>query len=311
MMLLPGTKRVIVVALIGVVLACGSQAIATEHSRQRVHLRLENCRAALAAEIRRLAKVELGQQLSDEQCGHNIAELSVRCETGHATLQLRNPHVGTVSESQVAESGLPLMVWARMLSLAGAELVQQPPGSQLTSPSTGSSVRRRGHIMTSIVGASWLLGKPMLSYWGGGVAITGKPWRVLGWAADVLAAATNVGVELGTIRSFALSAALSLRTELDVRRLNIALAGGARLGIVRFVGVAVSEGVREDSFWALWAGPLVRVSTTIRLWRGLVLALAVETGYVVLPVRATVDGAKRAAIEGAWGLFSSGLGWRW
>ena len=223
-------------------------------------------------------------------------------------------------------------VRARLLSLALAELLFASWAELLVTPepavpaaaSTASAAARQATsvqverklprplpllgVQLSGLGAALIqLGDPSVAF-GGGVRVTGDHRYHLGWDLDVLFHHGDTATALGTITRDLISTRATLQFHHRVPYLTLRMGLGGRLGAARLAGEATDpKAVRGEALWGPWGGPLLALGLSAAAAR-VRLDLSVETGYVISPVGARVNGVRAAAVEGTWVGVQLGLG---
>lgn len=303
----------------------------------QVALDIDPCVAVSHAEVQRRLALELGERvLSQGEASATSSQASVTCDDGgRITLRIDDPVTGKSIWRSIDQLGQDPSVRARLLAVAIAELLYasfaelllekrvepdkpkpQQPGLPVTVVQTWS-----GHVEDKLkqplpplgvelgAVASILVqrGAPSLLA-GGGLRLLGDVSYHLGWDVDVQYLGTATDHPLGQVRSDLVGARLAIHGQVRVPRIYIRGGGGLRLGLVRNEGTPSDPS--QTSFglqWGPWVTPVLIGSISVAIGR-LRLDLALEGGYVLIPVRARANGLVVSAHEGPQLMVSLGVG---
>lgn len=113
--------------------------------------------------------------------------------------------------------------------------------------------------------------------------------------------------EVGSAQITATSGRLIVGYVGQVGALELAAHAGARGGVVYMAGRAETSLVTGIELYAPWGGPLLQLSAAA-LAGPLRISVALEAGYVTLPVQALINDTVVAKLEGFWGGLGLGIG---
>ena len=114
---------------------------------------------------------------------------------------------------------------------------------------------------------------------------------------------------LGAARLTSTSARLSLAYIAPLGPLELLVGGGGRMGIVHMAGATNRLDLLSQELYLPWGGVVAQLSAAVRV-DALRLGLELETGYVTLPMQATLqDGPVLLELAGLFGSLGLRLGW--
>jgi hypothetical protein len=281
-----------------------------------VSLEISHC--DMAAEIRRLVSLELGNPVADETPADST-RAAVICDASRATLRVVDPSTAKELARIVdLEAEVP-KGRARLVALALVELISASQTELATEPATHVSVATPvGATRASIVpSASTPFRVVMLAggrEFGRTDALVGGGARVvregdwLGWLADVEVHHGTTAVSLGRTSTDLVDAAGAVSVHRGWQGVGLSLAVGLRGGTARLAGSSNLMGVTAGKFWGPWLGAVGVGSVDVHLWSRWALDLAVEAGQVISPLGGLVDARREVAIDGAWMGIHLGVG---
>jgi hypothetical protein len=293
------------------------------------------CAEADADELRRIARVELRALLVDGTAGPDLTHVRVVCKDGLAALTVDDPLTGKSLRRVVVLAGAAPAVRPRLLGLAVAELVAaswielalnpapalppaEPPPSPAAKAAGGSVARMRlgGGAGTwspwslRALGAFGLTGftsGPVLL--GGGVRLSKDLPAHLALSVDLMFVHRSEAVSLGRVATDIITTAPALVARLRVGPVDLCGGVGFRVGGVRLTGSPTDPmTARGDSLAAAFYGPMLTVSSSVKLWRFLILEVAGEVGWMIRPIGGLVAHQREVSLEGAFLGFQLGLG---
>jgi hypothetical protein len=304
-----------------------------------VMLELEQCEQLQEKEVRRVFAAELGTRAADAP-GKDVTQVTVFCQGTHVRVVVADPLTQkTVQRSfdialsephgrsrlvAVAATELVVASWTELELNPHPKVVPAgpPPDAAATLAARQlarervvpyePSVRhwydadtppaRRFRLMATASMRQFFEHEGTL--WGGGVRIGEERFHFLGWAADAL-------IEQGTLKLPGrhydvtnVSTAAWLMLAKTIGFATMRAGAGLRLGFVSSSPLgASSSGLTErgSATIAPWGWPLGVASFTFAVGRYVVLDLAGECGYAVVPVE-----GGGATVTGSW--FSGQLG---
>jgi hypothetical protein len=284
-----------------------------------VMLELERCEQLQEKEVRRVFAAELGTRAADAP-GKDVTQVTVFCKDAQVTVVVQDP-LSQKSLRRSFDLGLSdANGRSRLVAVAAAELVvaswteldtnprpQVPPaGAHPPDAATRAAldiVRDKRSAPYEPPARHWydadtppsrqfrlVATTSMRSFfkhdgalWGGGVRVGEQRFRHVGWAADAL-------LEEGQLRT------RDARYDITTATAGGWLLLGVQTGILTSrIGAGLRAGMvasdpnngRSTSTIAPWGWPLGVISLTLAVSRYVVLDVAGEAGYAVLPVDGT------------------------
>lgn len=282
------------------------------------------CPALDAAEVRRIATMELRGQLAEGESSrtHVLAE----CSADSVRLRVDDRSSGRSLERtlKLADSAPPLR--ERLVALAIAELVvasqsqsqspNAPRGGPASAAEAGAALAVEAPPRDAAAAVSRMrflaqaslavLGGPLVLY-GGGVRFVWEPLEVVGLEAELVFDHGTYSVGRGPVSVD--RPALSLAVNARLRRGAFVFRGLAGLagGAVWFGGdpraLDGAAGVRP------WLGALAGAAATMVVLGGVSVDLRVEGGWSIVSVAHFVEGASQVGVTGPWLGLRLGAGW--
>lgn len=286
-----------------------------------VSLDLRGCPAADAGEVRRILAIELRAPValvSEAGATRDVA-LGISCDAAAAHVRMDDQLTGKQLLRDVDISATAAIALDRLIALAGAELISAswaelmlaPPRAAAGDPAASGAreqalavvreratdQRRTRLFLLARAGASPGRGLAL----GGGLAVSRDFATRLRGAVDATFDRRAQTAPPGAITAELASVGLSLAVRLPVRAWELGAGAGARVGVARLAGTpADGTSLLGHSLTAPTWGPLAMVRATSPARRALVLELALEVGYTVLPVRGTFGADELVALQGPW-----------
>jgi hypothetical protein len=142
--------------------------------------------------------------------------------------------------------------------------------------------------------------------WGGAATLGARLGDRLGWLVDVALQHGEQTFALGRVSADSASALAALTAVAARGALALQAGLGARAGRAWLSGMPASPAV-GGALRGMWWGPAAVAGASMTFARRLVIELALEAGFVALPVVAEVQGSTESvAIDGVW--IRGGLG---
>jgi hypothetical protein len=304
-----------------------------------VMLELEQCETLREKEVRRVFAAELGTRAADAP-GKDVTQVTVSCQGTHVRVVVADPLTQKTVQRSFDITQSDAQGRSRLVAVAATELVVAswteldlnprpkvipagpPPDAAATLAArqlarervvpyeprirhwydADTPPARRFRLMATASMRQFFEHEGAL--WGGGVRIGEERFHFLGWAADAL-------IEQGTLRlpeqkyditNVSTGAWLMLAKTIDFATMRAG--AGLRLGyVVSSPQLENLDGTSERgaSTVAFWGWPLGVASLTFAVGRYVVLDLAGECGYAVIPVE-----GGGTSVTGSW--FSGQLG---
>lgn len=310
-------------------LALAASAGAAEHPL--VQIEIDPCVNASRDDVRRLVAIELGSLVADAP-GSDQTRVAVGCKETLVELRVDDPitRKSLVRDVDLAET-VP-RARARLLALAIAELVSAswieleaipspkvPPAGPAPSleAKRAATVTVRRQIESSPfdrfrltafgTGAGFFTGPGLTG--GGGMQLARDHAYHVGWQVDLQAAHGNAVVPLGSVSVDLINVGTAFVMHYATPRIAFQGGVGLRGGAARLSGSPVSsDAATGGTVWGAWGGPLATASLGVAVSRRLLVDLAAEAGYVVVPVGGLVADVRQVAVDGAWLSFRVGFG---
>jgi hypothetical protein len=339
--LLQARSRAVRAALLSCVVvaaALGARAARADEA-PFVMLELEQCDELKEKEVRRVFAAELGTRAADAP-GKDVTQVTVSCQGTHVRIVVADPLTQkTVQRSfdialsdphgrsrlvAVAATELVVASWTELELNPRPKVVPAGPPPDAAAALAARQLARERVVPYEPTARHWydadtpparrfrLMATASMrqffehkgTLWGGGVRIGEERFHFLGWAADAL-------IEQGTLRlrdqNFDVtnvSTGAWLMLAKTVGFATMRAGAGLRLGFISSNPGAVEGEVisqRGSATLAPWGWPLGVASLTFAVGRYVVVDVAGECGYAVIPVEGT-----GGAITGSW--FSGQLG---
>lgn len=302
-----------------------SASTARAEAPLRVELHVDACVDVSADEVRRITAIELRATV-DDPAAHDArtTRVDVACVAGGVELRVLDPLTAKSLARAIALGDVATNARARLLALAIAELVSAswseldaarepvvpplapPPRDDEKRAARAVAATRLAHPapappvawrLTATFDARWLTigSDPML---GVGARVGAEPFGRVGFVFDFAGEHASTAAALGTVGvdSYSLGAAALVRA--DAHPLVLRGGAGVRLGVAHMVGLPDPARAEGHAVTGVWSAPIATGSAGLRIARGLVLELALEAGYVVLPVRGVVFGGPDVRVDG-------------
>jgi hypothetical protein len=294
---------------------------ARAEQKPAVTLTIDKCVDVDANDVRKIVEIELHTTIAEQ----GLTRVTARCRDNLIDLNVEDSITGKSLMRTVDVAAQAPKARARLLALAITELVSAswteletnptpavPPAGPPPPPAAKAAARDVVHTRVPILAPS--PGKPLRvlalidrrAFLAKTAWVTGLGVRVaqdgapIGWSAEMLASQGATAASLGEVAmdvvGVGIAATLSARWSIVSARGAIGLRGGA----ARLSGVPRGEDVEGASVRGPWGGPLVGGSISIVPIKPLVIEASVESGYVVAPVHARVDGERQVSVAGVW-----------
>lgn len=295
-------------ALAGAILPALAVPTWSAAADERVEITTAFCPAESEEAIRRVARVEIGNLLFDENLPPPAAldRIIVACRDDLVSLQL-SPRSGQARVGrQVRLHDFPADSQPRVIALAALELlatvspaVQRRIELRETASPEAPPAPTPLRVLAFGVQRSFFASGG-LATWGAGIKTEVDLWQRFGISVDVEGGGDRGSVEFGRVTSYVGSAGALL----DVRRGFgdfVARGGlGGRLGIARLRGEPTPDpDVSGRTLVRPWGGPVANAQLQWgRRWFS--LALGLEAGFAALGARGIAQQSTAAAASGAW-----------
>jgi hypothetical protein len=324
----------------------GARAQPSDPPRPRIELAIApSCAGLSPPEVRRIAAIELRSEAVDAAVHNELTtRVELSCEAEVARIQVLDPLTGKTLARNIALGNVAATARSRLLALAVAELVSASwieletnptPAAVPVAPAVRAEDRAaaREVVREKVVGSTpaaapgppperqptWRLTGELGFRWlavdtdplvGLGARLVMDPLRTVGLELDLLGEHSGTSYPLGAVAMDSVSLGAIVRLRHDMGRLTLHGGPGARLGFVRVSGAPGSATTAVgNTVDGVWGAPLGAVGLDWASSRHLALELAVEAGYVVLPVRGIVEGGRDVRMDGFFTGTTLGAGW--
>lgn len=305
----------------------------------QVDLELEGCSGLSRPAVRRILAAELGTELADAP-GPGVTTAVVVCHDSDAELRVRDPLSRKVVTRHVDVGAAQPNSRARLVAIAISELVlaswseletnpdpqvepagpPPPPDAReaardwvahrathdLLPAATHKKPRRRTFRILAVLSQRAFFAHPG-ALWGGGARVGNEPLSHVSWSLDAVIDKGQLESSIGKyeVETATLGASVYLyeRWSWFVARVG----GGLRVGGARSVGLPGAQ-TSGTSGIAPWGWPLASLSLSARPVEPLVLELAGETSYVLLPLANDKSGVANPSLRGMWYGVELGVG---
>jgi hypothetical protein len=292
----------------------------------RVWLSVDPCVAADAAEVRRIAAVELDARLVD-RAQPDATQVVATCDAALVRIDAIDSVTGkSLSRRVNLESEIP-SARARLLAIAIAELVSAswtelasnptprvppaaPPPSDEAKAAAPPAVREEASAIGSTHASAAAGGRdarperrpfrvealaemrafpsPAITSLGFGAAVSWHRSGTMGIGLDVLADEGRTSTPLGTVSVDALSMGPCAFLEMVRGAFTLRGSAGVRVGVVALSGHAASSNVRSESFRSPWGGPFAAVAAYFAIGDVVALTVGGDAGDAPFPVHGRV-----------------------
>ena len=316
----------------------GGALVATSVPARAQHplVRLDvECPEARPEEIRRVVRVELRALLVEEPPGPDLTRVRIVCKGDLAALTVDDPLTAKSLRRVVILTGAAPAVKPRLLGLAVAELVaaswielalNPTPALPPAEPPPSAASREAGRAVArarlgsgaaswspwslSAAGAFNLTGftsGPVLL--GGGIRLGKDLPAHLALSLDLMFVHGSEAVSLGRVATDLITVAPALLARVRLGPVDLRGGVGLRVGGARLTGSPANPATaRGDSLVAAVYGPMLTVSTSVRLWRFLLVEIAGEAGWLIRAIGGLVAHQREVSLGGAFLGFQLGLG---
>jgi hypothetical protein len=296
-----------------------------------IELDVKPCPDVDAAELRRIATIELGAEEVDNRGEDSgTTHVEVVCTDHVAEIRVLDPLTRKSLARTISLEGVAAPARSRLLALAVAELVDASWVELETNPEPVASpqvpavqpaarveareaVRKRLSTppppvsqrmppmwrVSALASLRWMSDNPSILP-GAGVDVGVDVYRSLSLDLDLLVEHARTGYALGDVTTDLASVGAALGLRYELARFTLHTGAGLRVGVAHLQGQPSSGAVASGhDVTGPWAGPLLNCGARYTWPPGLTVELSAEGGYVVLPVRGSVTGASDIAADGA------------
>lgn len=311
-------------------IAAGVALVAVLAADAPVKLRLNPCTETDAPNVSRLLGIELGALAGAHPIPDVEIVVEVACRDELTVVRVFDPVTDKTLERVLRLRRAAPQARSRLLALAIVELLvaswaELAAAPQATPAPTAATTPAReaaqaiaaerlqapsARVSMLLEGGGTNFFTPVGLTGGGGLrVIVDLPGR-LGAAVGLRMDRAVATRDLGSVTFESLSLAPVALARAALGPITARGGVGARVGLGRMTGDARDpERTTVGSFSAAWAGPMVTSGLGARFWRRLTVELAIEAGYVALPLGARVAHVRDVTVEGPWLGAALGLGW--
>lgn len=326
-------------ALCGLVASAFSASLAYAQVAPQVDLELESCPGLPGPAVRRILAAELGAELADAP-GPGVTTAVVVCHDSDAELRVKDPLSRKVVTRHIDVGAAAPDTRARLVAIATSELVlaswseletnpdpEVEPAGPAPPPAAREAARdwvahRATHDLTPMAPHKKPFRRPFRvlavlsqraffahpgALWGGGARVGHEPLEHVSWSVDAVIDRGRLDSPIG--RYEVETATLGACVYLDERWSWFAarFGGGLRVGAARSVGLSGAQ-TSGTSGIAPWGWPLATLSLAARPVTPLVIELASETSYVLLPLSNSKSSVTNPSLRGMWYGVELGVG---
>lgn len=301
------------------VLAFASTARAAEPD---VSVSLTDCDAALTAEVRRIAAIELRATVIEEPRGV-VSRAIVVCRGSVADLWVADAATSKVLTRTVSLADADPRARARLIALAVSELVlasweelERPPlrvpPVEAPAPGVRETVKRTiegppSFVVDAVADARLFTSGTSFVFGGGARLEWLLPWS-LALRVDTLFDAGLASRSLGDVHLEAFGGSLGIGRAIHTGWLMLTPWLSYRAGYGRLSGVVGSSGVIGYERQGFWGGPELGVEAVFVPSSPVHVSLALAGGYALSEIRGQVEGDRDVALGGAWLGVTLGVG---
>lgn len=288
-----------------------------------VALTLDACGDLSEAEVQRIVGVELGAPLVPAAApSRPTTRITARCGGGAITITVDDAITRKSLHRSLGLEAIPAAARARLIALSIAELLSvswseldsdptppiepEGPRSSVAEIHAARAVARERarRASPSHFTASAFLGVELFTAHPTELWILGAR---LGWSSasslslhvDLAGGHGSTTTTLGDIGVDTWSATGSVLLRRERAAWTLYVGGGLRVGVARITGhPSAPELTRGHTITGGWGGPLFAGSLTYSPQTPLLIGLAAEAGYAVIPVRALVGGEPSTGVAG-------------
>lgn len=293
--------------------------------------------------MRRILSAELGSELVDAP-GPGITTAVVVCTNSDAELEVHDPLSRKVVTRHIDLGDAAPKARARLVAIATSELVfaswseletnpdpQVEPAGPPPPPAAREAARdwvehrvphdteprfkyygmkkkavRRPFRVLAVLSQRAFFSHPG-ALWGGGVRVGAEPLSHVSWSVDAVIDRGQLGSSIGRYDVETATLGASVYFFENWSWFNARIGGGLRVGGARSVGVQGAQ-TQGTSGIAPWGWPLATLSLSARPVDPVVLELAGETSYVLLPLANNKSGQENPSLRGMWYGIEFGIG---
>lgn len=286
-----------------------------------VTLTIDPCVAVDATDVRKIVELELhttiqatGLTRVTARCRESLIDLTVEDSvTGKSLMRT----VDIAAQAPKARARLLALAITELISASWTELETNPtpavkPAGPPPPPAAQEAARGVVRARVPILGGAPSAPIRVLAlleqrgFFATKAWVTGLGVRVardsgfLGWSAEMVASQGTAAASLGEVAIDLASGALAVTISETWSVVSARGAAGARFGAARLSGVPRGDDVESRSVRGPWGGPFLGGSITLAPFKPLIIEASLESGYVLAPVHARVDGERQVSIAGVW-----------
>ena len=307
------------IAALSVVGMLATRASAEE--KPAVTLTIDACVDVDAADVRKIVELELhttiaatGPTRISARCRENLIDLTVEDSiTGKSLMRT----VDVAAQAPKARARLLALAITELVSASWTELETNPtpavpPAGPPPAPSAKAAARDVVHARVPLLHPA--PARPLrvvalverraflaTTAWVTGVGVrVAQDGALLGWSAEMVASQGVSATSLGEVAMDVVGVALAATVGATWSVVSARGTAGVRFGAARLSGVPRGDDVEGRSVRGPWGGPFFGGSVSIVPFKPLVIEASIESGYVVAPVHARVDGARQVSVAGVW-----------
>lgn len=302
---------------------------ARAEDKPAVTLTIDACVEVDAADVRKIVEIELHTTIAEVSkpgpasggSPDGLTRVTARCREKLIELVVEDSITGKSLMRTVDVAAQAPKARTRLLALAITELVSAswteletnptpavPPAGPPPPPAAKAAARDvvKARLpspppplrIVALIDRRAFLAK---TAWVTGLGVrVARDSALFGWSAEMVASQGTAKASLGEVAMDVVGVALAATVGARVGVFSGRAAAGLRGGAARLSGVPRGDDIEGRSVRGAWGGPFLGASASMVPFKPLVIEVSIESGYVVAPVHARVDGERQVSVAGVW-----------
>ena len=318
------TSRLLLVAMAAAGFASMYVSPSWAESSATFYLQAEGCGNGTTEELRKSLSIELAAKHVEQAIANT--RVILRCDALSALMTVDDRLTQEPVNRHIDLSGSDELAWSRLLAVAIAETIRwrwaetKAMASANTAPSAEASSAVSVAAPTIVAaapppsplpyshGADFKLAICILrlnglgeisGLWGAALRAM-RRFGPIAVSLDAQFATGETSTPRVRIVSHFPSLAVMAGPHIDGRLLTFGLEFGGRGGVGLFSGDPIDPSLRGSSMRASWGGPLARAAVAAKMPNLLRLGAAVETGWMLAPITASIADEQQVQWRGGW-----------